>query len=62
MNQKTEIQLKQITKSDLKLLIDWRNSKNIFPYNTQYFLLNSTIQTDWFESLQNDSSRKMFMI
>jgi UDP-4-amino-4,6-dideoxy-N-acetyl-beta-L-altrosamine N-acetyltransferase len=62
MNQKTEIQLKQITKSDLKLLIEWRNSKNIFPYNTQYFLLNSKIQTDWFKSLQNDSSRKMFMI
>ena len=62
MNQKTEIQLKQITKSDLKLLIEWRNSNKIFPYNTQYFLLNSKTQTDWFNSLQNDSSRKMFMI
>ena len=62
MNQKIKMQLKQIRKSDLKLLIQWRNSKNIFPYNTQYFLLNSKIQTDWFNSLQNDSSRKMFMI
>ena len=62
MNQKIKMQLKQITKSDLKLLIQWRNSKKIFPYNTQYFLLNSKIQTDWFNSLQNDSSRKMFMI
>ena len=62
MNQKIKIQLKQITKSDLKLLIEWRNSNKIFPYNTQYFLLNSKAQTDWFNSLQNDSSRKMFMI
>ena len=62
MNQKIKIQLKQITKSDLKLLIEWRNSKKIFPYNTRYILLNSKTQTDWFNSLQNDSSRKMFMI
>ena len=62
MNQKIKIQLKQIIKSDLKLLIEWRNSNKIFPYNTQYFLLNSKTQTDWFNSLQNDSSRKMFMI
>ena len=62
MNQKIKMQLKQIRKSDLKLLIQWRNSKNIFPYNTQYFLLNSKTQTEWFNSLQNDSSRKMFMI
>ena len=62
MNQKIKIQLKQITKSDLKLLIEWRNSNKIFPYNTQYFLLNAKTQTDWFNSLQNDSSRKMFMI
>jgi UDP-4-amino-4,6-dideoxy-N-acetyl-beta-L-altrosamine N-acetyltransferase len=62
MNQKNKIQLKKVTKSDLKLLIEWRNSNKIFPYNTQYFLLNSKTQTEWFNSLQNDSSRKMFMI
>jgi UDP-4-amino-4,6-dideoxy-N-acetyl-beta-L-altrosamine N-acetyltransferase len=62
MNQKIKIKLKEITKSDLKLLIEWRNSNKIFRYNTQYFLLNSKIQIDWFNSLQNDLSRKMFMI
>ncbi len=62
MNSKSKIYLKQITKSDLKLLIDWRNSRNIFHYNSQYFLLNSKIQIDWFNKLQKDSSRKMFMI
>jgi len=62
MNSKSKIQLKKITKSDLKLLIEWRNSNKIFLYNTQYFLLNLKMQMDWFNSLQNDSSRKMFMI
>tara|TARA_B110000116_G_scaffold174993_1_gene151389 strand:+ start:124 stop:648 length:525 start_codon:yes stop_codon:yes gene_type:complete len=62
MDSKSKIQLKKITKSDLKLLIEWRNSNKIFLYNTQYFLLNLKMQMDWFNSLQNDSSRKMFMI
>ena len=62
MDSKSKIQLKKITKSDLKLLIEWRNSNKIFLYNTQYFLLNLKMQMEWFNSLQNDSSRKMFMI
>ncbi len=62
MNLKSKIKLKRVTKLDLKLLIEWRNSKNIFPYNTQYFLLNSKMQMDWFNKIQNDSSKKMFMI
>jgi len=62
MNIKSKVHLKPVTKSDLNLIIDWRNSMDIFPYNTQYFLLNSKIQIDWFKKLQNDSTRKMFMI
>lgn len=62
MNNKIKIQLKQITKSDLNLLKEWRNSKSIFANNTQFFLLNSKLQNDWFKLLQNDSSRQMFMI
>jgi UDP-4-amino-4,6-dideoxy-N-acetyl-beta-L-altrosamine N-acetyltransferase len=62
MNLKSKIKLKRVTKLDLKLLIEWRNSKNLFPYNTQYFLLNSKMQMDWFNKIQNDSSKKMFMI
>jgi len=62
MSQKSKIQLKKVTKLDLKLLIKWRNSKDVYPYNTQYFLLNSKIQIEWFNQLQNDNSKKMFMI
>ena len=62
MNQKSKIQLKKVSKLDLNLIIEWRNSKNIFYYNTQYFLLNSKIQNDWFDKLQKDTSKKMFII
>ncbi len=62
MKKKINIQLKQITKSDLKLIVKWRNSKEIFQNNTQYFLLNSKIQKNWFNLLENDPSRKMFII
>ena len=62
MNQKHKIQLKKVTKLDLRALIEWRNSKDVYPYNTQYSLLNSKIQIEWFNQLQNDNSKKMFMI
>ena len=62
MNQKFKIQLKKVTKLDLKLLIEWRNSKDVYPYNTQYFLLNLKMQSEWFNRLQKDNSKKMFMI
>jgi len=62
MKQNVKIQLKKVTKSDLDLIIKWRNSKDIFPYNTQYFLLNSKIQNDWFNKMQKDVSKKMFII
>ena len=58
MNLKSKIKLKRVTKLDLRFLIEWRNSKNIFPYNTQYFLLNSKMQMDWFNKIQNDSTKK----
>ncbi len=59
---KNKIKLKPIIKSDLVLLRDWRNSMEIFPYNTQFFLLNLKIQNDWFKKLHIDKSRKMFML
>lgn len=62
MNYKSKIHLKPLTKSDMRLLIKWRNSEEIFPYNTQYFLLNYKIQEEWFNNLRNDVSRKMFIV
>tara|TARA_B100001142_G_C14137527_1_gene579333 strand:- start:128 stop:649 length:522 start_codon:yes stop_codon:yes gene_type:complete len=62
MKQKNKIQFKKVTKLDLKLLVEWRNSQHVYPYNTQYFLLNSKIQIEWFNQLQRDNSKKMFMI
>jgi UDP-4-amino-4,6-dideoxy-N-acetyl-beta-L-altrosamine N-acetyltransferase len=62
MNQKHKIQLKKVTKLDLRALIEWRNSKDVYPYNTQYFLLNLKMQSEWFNRLQKDNSKKMFMI
>lgn len=62
LKQKTRIRLKAITKNDLELLRDWRNSVEIFPFNIQFTLLNMKNQLDWYSNLKNDSSRKMFMI
>ena len=62
MKQEPKIRLKKVTNLDLDLIIEWRNSKNIFLYNTQYFLLNSKIQNNWFNKIQNDASKKMFII
>lgn len=59
---KNKIKLQPISKSDLILLRDWRNSMEIFPYNTQFFLLNLKIQKNWFKKLQTDKSRKMFIV
>ena len=38
------VNLTTIKKSDLKTLQKWRNSKDIWPYSTQYSLLNMNNQ------------------
>ena len=57
------VNLTTIKKSDLKTLQKWRNSKDIWPYSTQYILLNMNNQKKWYkENLQKKSNRIMFMI
>ncbi|WP_148550698.1 GNAT family N-acetyltransferase [Candidatus Nitrosotenuis cloacae] len=51
-----------ITKNDLRTLQRWRNSNDIFAYNTQYVLLNMINQENWYETLQKNSDRIMFMV
>ncbi len=53
----------KITKNDLATLQKWRNSSEIWPYNTQYVLLNMINQQQWYEQItQKNSERVMFMV
>lgn len=57
------INFNKITKNDLKILQKWRNSSEIWPYNTQYVLLNMINQKHWYEqNTQKHSNRIMFMV
>ena len=59
----SRIKFRKISKKDLQLLRDWRNSKEIFPYNSQFFLLNMTHQYKWYEQInKKNSDRIMFII
>lgn len=52
-----------ITKNDLRTLQRWRNSNDIFAYNTQYVLLNMIDQENWYgQTMQKNSDRVMFMV
>lgn len=53
----------KITKNDLSTLQKWRNSSEIWLYNTQYVLLNMVNQQQWYEQImQKKSDRIMFMV
>ena len=57
------VNLTTITKNDLKTLQKWRNSNEIWPYNSQYILLNMNNQKQWYEkNLEKKSNRIMFII
>lgn len=57
------INFNKITKNDLKTLQRWRNSSEVWPYNTQYILLNMINQKQWYEqNIQKNSNRIMFMV
>ena len=61
MNNK-KLELKKITKNDLKIIVKWRNDPSIMKYNRQYILLNMDHEDKWFHSIsQRDSKRKMFV-
>jgi len=62
-NNQKKFVFKNISKKDLEVLQKWRNSKEIFPYNTQFKLLNSIDQKNWYEMIQKpESDRKMFVV
>jgi|TARA_B110000495_G_scaffold165008_1_gene150694 RimJ/RimL family protein N-acetyltransferase len=57
------VNFKRIEKSDLKILQKWRNSDEIWQFNTQFTLLNMINQKEWYEqNTQKISDRIMFMI
>jgi len=57
------VNFRKITKSDLHILQRWRNSTDVFLYNTQYVLLNMIDQKNWYEQImQKNSDRIMFMV
>ena len=57
------VNFRNIKKSDLKTLQKWKNSTEIWPFNTQYVLLNMKNQKQWYEqNIQKISDRIMFMI
>jgi len=59
---KNEINFRKITKKDLSILKKWRNSYDIWQYNTQFILLNMKNQEDWFSDLKTNSKRKMYIV
>ena len=57
------VNFNKITKNDLKTLQRWRNSSEVWPYNTQYILLNMINQKQWYDqNIQKNSDRIMFMV
>jgi len=61
--EKNKIKLRKVSKNDLKKIRDWRNSPEIWNYNSQYILLNMIHQKDWYTSISvKNSERKMFII
>lgn len=58
----SKIKFRKIILSDLILLKMWRNSSDIFPYNTQYSLLNMENQKKWFSEQKKSNENKMFMV
>ena len=58
-----KIVFKKVSKNDLGILLKWRNSPEIFRYNTQFMLLNSTNQENWYNLIKkSESDRKMFVV
>jgi RimJ/RimL family protein N-acetyltransferase len=62
-NKSGRVIFREITKNDLKILRDWRNSTGILEYNSQFTLLNMIDQKKWFEQInKKNSDRIMFMV
>ena len=61
-NFNTKIKFQKVREKDLTIIKKWRNSLDIFPFNTQYILLNMENQKRWFDTINNvESKRQMFI-
>lgn len=57
------INLIRVSKNDLLILKKWRNTNEIWMYNTQYVLLNMLNQKNWYEQItQKNSDNIMFVV
>mgnify|MGYP006138974177 CR=1 FL=1 len=57
------VNLTTLRKNDLKIVQKWRNSNEIWPYSTQYILLNMNNQKQWYEeNFRKKSNRVMLII
>lgn len=56
------IVFRRIAKNDLQILKKWRNSYDIWQFNTQFILLNMKHQKEWFSNMEKNSERKMYMV
>jgi RimJ/RimL family protein N-acetyltransferase len=59
---KEVVSFRQIERSDLELLRDWRNSPDVRLICREYRLLNMPRQQQWFESLTNDTTLEMYIV
>jgi UDP-4-amino-4,6-dideoxy-N-acetyl-beta-L-altrosamine N-acetyltransferase len=52
-----------IEKSDLKMIVDWRNMKDVYSFFYEYEPLSLPMQERWFEKyLNNISNEKVFIV
>lgn len=57
-----KINLRQVTKNDLQIIRDWRNTKGIYEFNTQFTLLNMKNQKNWFKQINEKNSNRIMFI
>lgn len=55
------VNLRPLEEEDLKLLRDWRNSKDVRKTTREYRLLNMINQKKWFESIHTENPPKHIM-
>ena len=57
-----EVRLRQVERTDLAQLRDWRNQEQIRMRAREYRMLNMDHQISWFDQIQTSSRTEMFVI
>lgn len=57
-----KVSLRQLEERDLQLIVQWRNHPRTLHSFFSPFLIHPAGQYKWFEGLQNDPTRKIFII